>query len=254
MDEIKRYLPLIVFYMTVLMAGTVYAAQPPKQLMKAVIYAREGSTPQQSERYGAMSDFIKCLTDRGNSVSWEQTSKTWILHTKKQDTLTKETTKVSWEFVYDKKHPEIIALNRVLAGGVVLNDSLSVMDNFQSCWEQPTWDSKNNILRAINEAKTIYSDGGIAGIKAEITNCYDNANTYNPKSNLKLMLLERCLGIDVTGHLVDSGASTTMNFPADPFLTQKALQERTGVFLEYYPEEDLNNILSGVIGFASQNL
>jgi len=135
-----------------------------------------------------------------------------------------------------------------------MNDSLAVMDNFQSCWEQPTWDSKKKLMMSIDETKSIYSQGGMAGINAEVSACYENANKYKPKSNLKMMLLERCLGIDVSGHVIDNNAQKTMNFPADPFFAKEALKERAHGFLEYYRQGDFDTILEGIIGFASNNL
>jgi hypothetical protein len=254
MARVFLYCNLVICYILVLFSGNVHASQPPKAFMQAVVYAREGNKPEQSERYGAMSDFIKCLKDRGNLASWEQADKSWILHSSKKDNLTKKTTKISWEFAYDKKYPDIVALSRVLAAGVVMNDTLAVMDNFQSCWEQPTWDSKKKLLVTIDETKSIYSQVGMAGINTEISTCYESANQYRPKSNIKMMLLERCLGIDVSGHVIDNNAQKTMNFPADPFFTIEALKERANGFLEYYPQGDFDNILEGIIGFVSNNL
>jgi len=232
--------------------GYQVTAQPPEEFMTAVIYAREGDRPDQSERYGAMSDFIKCLKDSGNSFDWEKTTNAWILNTKKKDSLTKKTTEISWEFVYDKDYGELVGLSRVLIEGVVITETVSVMNNFQSCWEQPTWDTEKKILKAISEAKEIYQEDGLGGLKSEVDVCYDSASYYKPKSNLKLMLLQRCIGIDVFGHVIDNGFTKLMNFPADSFFVKESLRQRTRAFLEYIPQEDLDNILEDLIGYVSE--
>ncbi len=254
MHRMEKYYQIVILSIMIFIAGNVYAAQPPKQFMQAVIYAREGSKPQQSERYGTMSDFIKCLKNMDNAVSWEKTSNAWILHTKKKDSFTKKTTKISWEFAYDKKYSEIVVLSRVLADGVVTNDSLSVMENFKSCWEQPTWDTKNNILKALSQVKDIYNESGMSGVRTQVEECYRGANEYNRRSNIKMMQLERCLAFDLWGYLIDQGAQTSMHFPADPFFTDDSLRQRSANFLEYYSQEDFDALLPGLVGFIKQNL
>lgn len=245
-------LHVCLFFALLLLTSNAFASQPTKKFLEAVVYA--GSSTEHSERYGAVSDFIKCLKDKGNTVSWEQAGKSWILHTTKKDALTKQTTKIAWEFGYDKKSPDIVALGRILVGKEVLNDSLAVMDNFKGCWEQPTWDTKKNILKSIQNAKSIYSESGISGIRSEVQTCYENSDKNMPKSNIKMMLLERCLGLDASGHVIDLNAQTTMSLPADPFFEKSVLMERASPFMEYFSQEDFSGMLDGIIEFAGQNL
>ena len=235
-----------------LMSQNAFASQPPKEFMKAILYAKDGDKVVNTERYGSMSDFIKCLKSRENSVKWEQSGKSWILHTKKKDSFTKEISKISWEFAYNNKAPEVLLLSRVLAGGVVYSNTISVMNNFESCWEQPTWDSKENIIKSIKQANETFKEQGMIGIRELVLACYQDANNRTPKSNIKMMSIERCLGFDLTGHVIDLGAQSSMNLPADPFFTKESLRERADSFLDYYSEEDVDKIIDQIIAFAMQ--
>lgn len=245
------------FYLSVFIIifsnNNAFASQPPKKLFEAIVYT--GNSPESSERFGVVSDFLKCLKENGHILSWEQSNNAWILHTTKRDALTKQTTKISWEFIFDKKMPDTVFLNRVLMGNRVLDDNIELMNNFKSCWKKQSWDTKKNIITSVKQAKDIVKNSGMAGIKENVLDCYKKANQHISKSNLKNMLLERCLSIDVTGYILDSAVKEKYKIPvADAFYENDLLIERANPILEYYSSEDFKRALSGIIGFVNNQL
>ena len=254
MTKVKIFQLLVCGGIMALFPTHSYALRPSNDFMKAIVYAREGERPDQTERYGSFADFLKCLKVDGSSMSWEHQGNTWILHIKSKDALTKIASKKSLELFYDNKRPSVIVVSRILNNGVVSNNSISEMNKYSFCWDQPTWDTKSIISQSVKQATDIYHDSGMAGLKEEVETCYGNASAYTKKSNVRWLLLERCLGLDVSGHVIDLMAQKTNSFPPDSFFKKDSLRERTNCLDEFYPSKVMNDILEGVIAFVGQKM
>jgi hypothetical protein len=107
--------------------------------------------------------------------------------------------------------------------------------NASVVWAAPELDPAANIQRAVQQAWSGYSEGGMAGLQIQVQQCYAQLPAMGLKQGHKLAeqqgvkaiaVLQFCASLDWASFAFDNAAAQEMHWPPTSFFTKAATQKR----------------------------